>query len=124
MPTKFGDSVRGQKENIRTAFTALVSRLEVVEKAFNKNTRVFHEAIQMLEAQQEVLRRVMQALFSGKVVLVETASGQRIDWNKYLKEYIEELVESEAKKDAKAGPGSVLATADEDAPIIFGGDQT
>lgn len=88
----------------------------------------------MLEAQNAVLRRVIQDMASqlgvwggGKpplagIVKCSSADGA-IDFNYYLKAYIEELVAAEAKaKDPVMAPASLLATTDEDKPIIFGGN--
>jgi hypothetical protein len=110
---------------VHVILKAFEERLTQLEEAFNKNTKAFSDGIQMIEAQQEVLRRVLQGVVSGVVRTIDAADGSSrklIDWNGYLKEYIEELVAKEAAKEEKAGPGPVLATADEDAPIIFGGD--
>ena len=109
---------------------ALEGRLSQMEEAFNTNTQAFSDGIQMMEAQQEVFRRVIQDIYNGDVRTLEhngIPNGEhvrkRIDWNSYLKEYIEELVRAEANKEVTT-PGSVLAAPDEDAPIIFGGDAT
>lgn len=99
--------------------------MKQLEDAFNTNTKAFSDGIQMLEAQQEAVRRALEDLRRGAPMLTEVNPGgfiQRIDWNHYLKEYIQEMADAEAKAEEKAGPGSVLASVDEDAPIIFGGD--
>jgi hypothetical protein len=106
----------------------------VIEKAFDTNTKVFSDGMQMLEAQDAVARRVLQDVYNGRVRisnLVRIANGHevfaQIDFNSYLKAYIEELVASEAKAEEKSGPGAILAAVEddsEDRPIIFGGDGT
>ncbi len=114
----------------------LTERVKQLEDAFNTNTKAFSDGIQMLEAQQEVLRRVIQDVFElghprffapGKLIVdtPERKEAQRcIDWNAYLKEYIEELAAAEAKAEAEKThvKEHVIASPDEDAPIIFGGD--
>jgi hypothetical protein len=119
---------------------ALEERLTQMEEAFNTNTQAFSDGIQMMEAQQEVIRRAVTDLMHGRIrVLPEDCAAPqgpdeqaafksnhaRVDWNGYLKEYIEELMAKEAaEKEHKANGAPVLATPDEDAPIIFGGDGT
>lgn len=98
-----------------------------MEKSFNTNTKVFSDGMQMLEAQNAVLRRVIDDLRGygpqgDGIKLIEHVPGgytKRIDFNAYLKEYIEELVASEGKAKEE---GPRLVTPDEDSPIIFGGD--
>ena len=101
-----------------------------MEEAFNTNTQVFHDGIQMMEAQQEVFRRVIQGIYNGQIRTLQhhgipNGDGHtvraRIDWNSYLQEYIQELVAAEQK--TEEAPPPALAAPDEDAPIIFGGDQ-
>lgn len=114
------------------AFAALEDRLAQLENALNTNTKAFSDGIQMIEAQQEVLRRVAKDICNRRVRFVNLGAvelngartidmAEDIDWNGYLKSYIEELVEAEAKE-KKAGPSPVIASADDDAPIIFGGE--
>lgn len=124
---------KGQNPSVHLALSALEKRLAVLEKAFDTNTRVFSDGMQMLEAQDAVARRVLQDVYNGRVRvsnLVRIANGHevfaQIDFNGYLKEYIEELMEHEAKEE-KSGPGAILAAIEddgEDRPIIFGGDGT
>lgn len=103
--------------------------MKQLEDAFNTNTKVFSDGIQMLEAQNAVLRQVVGDVLRGQVRLVNCGvtelprlpfAGCDIDWNGYLKKYIEALADKEEEqKDTPAG--SILATPDEDAPIVFGG---
>lgn len=100
--------------------------MKQLEDAFNTNTKVFSDGIQMLEAQLEVARRVAQGLLEemhprgsklmGSYAVRVTMDGQ-LDWNGYLKEYIEELTEKEEQ--AKAPP--ILVESDPEQPTIFGG---
>jgi hypothetical protein len=99
----------------------LEQRLKQLEEAFNTNTKVFSDGIQMLEAQHEVLRRVINDVRTKTpgLKLIEVNPGglmRRIDFNAYLKEYIEELVEKEGQ--ATAPP--ILVDSDSDQPTIFG----
>ena len=79
--------------------------------------------MQMLEAQQAVVRRIMQELMTARVsplpwfAHVDTDGG--IDFNAYLKDYIQELANAEAAEAKKETP--LLVAPDTDAPIIFGG---
>jgi hypothetical protein len=107
---------------------ALTERVKQLEDAFNTNTKAFSDGIQMIEAQQEVLRRVAQDLFNelrfgikGHIPVTETNA---INFNAYLKEYIEELAAAEAKAEAEKThvKEHVIAAANEGEPIIFGGD--
>ena len=82
----------------------------------------------MLEAQQEVLRRVANDLLEAsrhagdRTELFVKMKNGIIDFNAYLREYIEELAEAEAKKPVEEKvPGRILQQ-DDDSPIIFGGD--
>ncbi len=84
----------------------------------------------MLEAQNAVLRTVVGDVINGHVRLINCGvtelrslpfAGGNIDWNAYLKAYIEEL--AAAEKQASESPVPILATVDEDKPIEFGGDQ-
>jgi hypothetical protein len=102
---------------IHTAFQMLEERLKQLEDALNTNTKVFSDGIQMIEAQQEVLRRVAQGLFKGGVV---SDGDGHIAWNHYLRGYLEELAASEAKEEAAPSP-ILLDSNGSDAPIIFGG---
>jgi hypothetical protein len=79
---------------------------------------VFSDSIKMLEAQNAVLRWALQDSISSK--LRKLPDGD-IDWNSYLKEYIEELARREAKS-AEAAPATLLVEPGEDSPIIFGGN--
>jgi hypothetical protein len=90
---------------------------------------VFSDGMQMLEAQDAVARQILQDMLSGTVrIIVDPATDAtgsvrgRIDFNGYLKSYIEELVRLEETKDEEAQEVQrLLVTPDEDAPIIFGG---
>jgi hypothetical protein len=114
-----GEKVRRpQGANVHTALQALESRLKQAENAFNTNTQVFSDSIKMLEAQNAVLRWALQDSISSK--LRKLPDGD-IDWNSYLKEYIEELARREAKS-AEAAPATLLVEPGEDSPIIFGGN--
>jgi hypothetical protein len=99
----------------------LERRLKQLEEAFNTNTKAFSDGIQMLEAQNEVLRRALSDLWNQrlKTVVVNPGFVRHIDFNGYLKEYIQELTEKEAAAEEKAGPGPLLV--DSEQPIIFGG---
>ncbi len=98
---------------------ALEARLKRMEDAFDTNTAAFSAGIQMLEAQQEVLRRVAQGMLKGGIV---SGVDGRIAWNHYLKAFIEELMTSEAKREAANGePVLVVDSKGSDEPIIFGG---
>jgi hypothetical protein len=104
----------------------LERRLKQLEDAFNTNTKVFSDGIQMLEAQNEVLRRALSDLWKNdrRLKLIEVNPGgfmKRIDWNAYLQEYIQELTEKEAAAEEKAGPGPILVDSDPEQPTIFGG---
>jgi hypothetical protein len=112
-----------QQPNIHVAHTRLEQRLKQLEDAFNTNTKVFSDGIQMLEAQNEVLRRALRDVMNRKAVLLPEllVLEPSIDWNTYLKEYIDELVEKEAKVEEKAGPGPILLGSDDEQPTIFGG---
>lgn len=104
---------------------ALDARLAQMEQAFNTNTKVFSDGVQMLEAQNAVLRHVSQDLFNelrfGIKNHIPLAANNAIDFNAYLKEYIEELVEREAKKEEGASKARILLdSSDTDSPIIFG----
>lgn len=108
--------------------TRLEDRLKQMEDAFNTNTKAFSDGIQMLEANQEVLRRVLQDVFNGEVRVLAgagipigdgTTVRTRIDFNGYLGEFISELVAKEAmalEKPVIINPADV-----EDQPVIFGG---
>lgn len=123
MPRKSnGRQVRGPSQPVRAAMAALEARLSVMEQAFNTNTRVFSEGVQMLEAQQEVARRVMGQLEAGDPI--RTTAPGRIDWNSYLKEYIQELADAEEKSllETNREQKGHIASVDDDSPIIFGGD--
>jgi hypothetical protein len=103
---------------------ALEARLAQAESALNTNTAVFADSIKVLEAQNEVLRRALQDMHYGEVVLTEPEQfrRQRIDYNHYMSQFINELiVKEEAKKEEDAGKGRILLdSSDTDSPIIFG----
>lgn len=83
----------------------------------------------MVEAQLAVARRVAEEVYRraldvgipGPRLLSHATIADGIDWNAYLKEYIEELTEKEAKVEEKAGPGPILLDSDPEQPTIFGG---
>jgi hypothetical protein len=100
---------------------ALAERIEQLEKAFNTNTKAFSDGIQMIEAQQEVLRRVTQSLLDGTTI--KDGEG-KIAFNYYLKTYIEELASAEEKAAAEkthVAAHPIVSPGDEGEPIIFGG---
>jgi len=93
----------------------------------------------MIEAQQEVLRRVLGDALHGRVricpedcVQPQPADGAamlmdrtaRIDWNAYLKVYIQELADAEEKAilESNREQKGHIASVDDESPIIFGGD--
>jgi hypothetical protein len=117
-----------QQPNIHVAHTRLEERLKQLEDAFNTNTQVFSDGFKMVEAQLEVARRVAQQLLGMEPNLDTRAKchleddGVTLDWNAYLKEYIEELAaKEEAKVEEKAGPGPILLDSESEQPTIFGG---
>lgn len=95
-----------------------------MEHAFNVNTKVFSDGMQMLEAQNAVLRRVIQDLAGGVLLTTEESAPEVpiIDFNKYLQEYIEQLMAAEEAAAKTPEPEVKLSTPDDDSPIIFGGD--
>lgn len=115
----------------------LEARLKQLEDAFNTNTKVFSDGMQMLEAQNEVLRRALRDVMNGRAILpldearmAEVPVAMRellvaephIDFNAYLKEYIEELADKEeASEKSKANGGPLLVESDPEQPTIFGG---
>lgn len=101
-----------------------------MEKAFDVNTSVFSDGIKMLEVQQTVALLILQDVFNGCVRVKGMVSSDdgvpraEVDVQGYIREYLTKLTEQEeAPKEEKAGPGSLLASVDDESPIIFGGDQ-
>ena len=112
---------------------ALLDRVNRLEEVSDRNMTAAVNAIQMLEAQQEVLRRVVQDVTSSSVRLVNLGSvevngektnhvnGFPIDWNGYLKAYIEELAKKEAEAEAAGAVVENLVASPDQEVIIFGG---
>jgi hypothetical protein len=107
----------------------LEERLKQLEDAFNTNTSAFSDGFKMVEAQLEVLRRVVEHVRTSSpfLKLVDVNSGgflKQVSWNAYLKEYIEELVAKETTQE-EHGPGPILLDSDagQEQPTIFGGGQ-
>jgi hypothetical protein len=106
--------------------SALEQRLLQLEDAFNTNTKVFSDGMQMLEAENAILRRVAQDLYTLVTKGVRTpddpvqttADNRYIDFTKYLRQYVQALADAEAAD----GSTSSIVSADEDSPIIFGGN--
>jgi len=101
-----------------------------IETSFNTNTKVFHEAIFMLEVQHGVLRQVIEDLReagicnTGRLKLVLVNEGgflKTIDWNGYIKEYIQKLREKEELEKKEKGTEPLIASPTEDV-VVFGGD--
>lgn len=109
---------RPARSNQDSALITLQERLRTLEQAFNTNTKVFSDGIQMLEVQQEVLRRVAQDLQEGSPKLLV---GGRIDFNAYLLQYVSELAANEEAR-ARPVPAPTIIVADDESPTIFGGD--
>jgi hypothetical protein len=90
----------------------------------------------MLEAQQEVLRRVLADVMMHRVRIIpeDCAEPQpplqaalvktecpRIDFNAYLKAYIQELADAEEKAEKEKASPPLLVDSNDEAPTIFGG---
>jgi hypothetical protein len=102
-----------------------------MEKAFDTNTSVFHDAFKMFEVQQSVIFRILQDVFNGQVRVKGVTSNEdgvaraTVDVDGYIKEHLDALTTTEeAPVEEKSGPGSILATLDDERPIEFGGDAT
>lgn len=144
MPTKSRRSrLASPSPSLGAAFKALAARLHQMEDAFNRNTQIFSDGIKVLEIQNAVLRRIINDVVVVVVVgevhgsdgvtaqLVKTIkyeeggiSVEVVDFNAYLKEYLEHLAAAEAKavtEKANGHTATVLASPDDDSPIIFGG---
>jgi hypothetical protein len=100
-----------------------------MEKAFDQNTSVFHDAFKMFEVQQSVIFRILQDVFNGQVRVKGVTSNDdgiaraTVDVDGYIRDHLEALSSAEeATKEEKAGPRSVLASENDESPIIFGGD--
>jgi hypothetical protein len=122
---------------VEHALQALQERINRLEEVNDKNAKAFSDGIQMLEAQQEVLRRVARDLTHGRVCLVNCGwvdvlsravppfEGLDIDFNRYLTDFIAELAAAEKKaEDAKAPtdvPSPLIATPDVEETVTFGG---
>jgi hypothetical protein len=140
MPTKSRRSrLASPSPSLGAAFKALAARLHQMEDAFNRNTQIFSDGIKVLEIQNAVLRRIINDVVVGEVhgsdgvtaQLVKTIkyeeggiSVEVVDFNAYLKEHLEHLAAAEAKavtEKANGHTATVLASPDDDSPIIFGG---
>lgn len=107
----------------------LTARLKQMEDAFNTNTQAFSDGIQMMEAQIAVLHVVLDDVMLHTVKHfkkdIEAMTVEpTIDFNAYLKDFIaglEAKEEADAAKEEDMGKG-LVASINEDAPIIFGGD--
>ena len=114
---------------VHAAITALEARLTQMEQSFNTNTKVFSDGIQMLEAQNSVLRKVIQDLYGrttlGKNSLLTDAEGN-ISFSQYMSDFIAELIVRETLTDAKveeAKTGCIQRSSTEVAEevSVFGG---
>lgn len=101
-----------------------------MEKAFDTNTSVFSDGIKMLEVQQTVTLLIMQDVFNGRVRVKGVVSSDdgvpraEVDVQGYIRDYLSELTkQEEAPPQEEKTPGPILASVDDDSPIIFGGDQ-
>jgi hypothetical protein len=97
-----------------------------MEQAFNTNTAAFSAGIQFLEAENAVLKRVLQDVHEGTPMIVgaephgKRALVDRIDFGGYLRGYIAELAEQEEREE-KAKEPPLLVDSQADQPIVFGG---
>ena len=98
--------------------------MQQLETAFNTNTKVFHEAIFMLEVQNAAIRRAAQDVlsrdFTGRLprhINVETGV---LDWNAYIKEYVQELHEKEELEKKEKDTEPLITSPTEDV-VVFGG---
>ena len=116
--------------DIHTAFAALQERVKTLQEAFTKNTQIFSEGMFMLEVQHGVLRQVIEDLReaggqnTGRLKLVSVNEGgflKSIDWNAYIKEYIQELRAKEELEKKEKGTEPLIASPAEDV-VVFGGD--
>lgn len=101
-----------------------------MEKAFDTNTSVFSDGIKMLEVQQTVTFNIMQDVFNGRVRVKGMVSSDdgvpraEVDVQGYIRDYLTELQkQEEAPPQEEKTPGSILASVDDESPLIFGGDQ-
>jgi len=120
-------STSPETRNLQPVLAALELRVAALEQAFNTNTQVFSESIQMLELQNEALRRVVQDLlddvFTGtdtQPERVHCAADGRIAFGTYLQEYVRELMAQERQDQEVAESARRPGSNDEDL-IVFGG---
>lgn len=100
-----------------------------MEKAFDQNTSVFHDAFKMFEVQQSVIFRILQDVFNGQVRVKGVTSNDdgvaraTVDVDSYIKDHLAALTEAEeTPKEEKSGPGSILMALDDESLTEFGGD--
>lgn len=108
----------------------LETRLSRVEHAFDTNTEVFSDGIKMLEVQQQVIFRILQDVFNGRVRVKGVISNDdgipraTVDVDSYIREHLEEMQKREEAPppppEAETRP--VLADVDDNSPVVFGGD--
>ena len=111
--------------SISVAFKALEDRVARMERAFDTNTSVFSDGIKFLEVQNVVTLRIMEDVFNGRVRVASVSTDSDgipraiVDVTSYTREYLEALTRME--ETPKQEPAPVLASVDDDSPIIFGG---
>lgn len=105
-----------------------------MEKAFNHNTQLVINSIQMLEIQGQTFRRVIDDLYAELRPLVKgldkpddmrvkVKDNETIDWQTYLNIFVDQLREAQAKHAAAppSPPPPVVASASAEEPLVFGG---
>lgn len=100
----------------------LAKRITKLEAALDINTSVFSDTMKVLEIKMNVFEEVLSMLHEDGAGLVTDEKG-KVDFGYYLKRYLEHLGAKEEKKDAPPSK-PVLASPDDESPIIFGGDTT
>ena len=115
------------------AVAQLAERMAGMEKAFNHNTQLVINSIQMLEIQGQTFRRVIDDLYAEMRPLVKgldkpddlrvkVKDNETIDWQSYLSIFVDQLREARAGQAAPPSPPPpVVASASAEEPLIFGG---
>ena len=116
------------------AIAQLAERMAGMEKAFNHNTQLVINSIQMLEIQGQTFRRVIDDLYAELRPLVKgldkpddmrvkVKDNETIDWQTYLNIFVDQLREAQAKHAAAppSPPPPVVASASAEEPLVFGG---
>lgn len=112
---------RSRQTHQDLALEALSKRVNKLESAFDQNTSIFSDAMKVLEIKQNVLEEVLSMLHEEGHGLVEKEDGG-VDFGYYLKRYLERLGAKEEQAEAPAPAPTIIASPEDDAPVIFGGD--